>query len=1624
MKRIIYLLSLFLIAANAAWADDISVEQALQIARQFSATPPTHSGGAKAKSAKAASAKSAEPLLAHAVKSKTTQKDNVYVINLGEDQGFIIVSGEDGADDEILGYCDHGSFEYDKAPIQLKDLLTVYSAGVDSLRMYGAPKKKDAAKEDGADGKQTVHDGNIVLGYQNGPVRLQDMLTMPAEGADPQRMPGGPRKAGAISWTGGDFGDIIVGPLLTTTWNQWWPYNQLCPAGCPTGCVPTAVAQIINYWKHPETTKGRVHGEDEMFPEHSYDWDNMLNNYREGGYTPEQALAVAQLMADLGKALKTDYTPKGSATSTEIEWAIFENFTYSPYIEKWTANKVENLVKRMKKELNLRRPILYDAFPDDGGDVGHAMVIDGYTDRNYFHFNFGWGGDSDGYYLNAVCSQFTTLPHITIGIRPYENAGIEMVRDGLRYELHADSTADVTGYMAGVKEDINLINIPDCVTDNEGKEYKVVKVTFNLLNTNAFRKIKRLQIGNNVREIGKHAFTSCFIDQLVFGDGVDEISAMTFEGTTISELVIGSGMKRIGQEAFFGSTIQKITCKSPAIALDASAFTHSHVPDGDWSSCITELGDFAFKEVTFAKAPHFTQLEWIGKKVLDHTQGFYGDFTIPKTVRHIDPEAFVGSQLGNLKIDPDNPYYSMPNFAVVCNKNQTALTFLYSNTKLDVIGDVIPETVVKFEPRSIPTRSGSSITISNAVEDITGAFSSCEDMTKLTCLAVIPPAADDNTFNDALFRNNHHLTLYVPAGTEELYEHAPGWRRFPRIVGNQAYVPAPAPTNREYYMVLHCTGADGESLNKRLPVSKVKDIRVGDYIAQDGQTLIIDAEGKANACRVDSITWMKGFVFAEAEVFDLDPDHLEAKASDCTVRLSSCTIDEPVQLSVRKAVLTSGALQGATRELALDISLSTGEHELSGIAEIEVPLAMGEDETLMAGYLNEETGEWEPVLCTYDEKTQTARIITDHFSLFEFFFNVKGKSTRDQALEAVTYLTERSLAYYSPYYNFQTALGMIYQFAISDDPDVEAVEKWKEDLGFWQTIGLDGGYNLLKGLGFNYESVDKAIGIVGKLGTRLTILDVALADIKDDEAGVAANTIKAINSIIGSHLGTIFDTSVLSVTSGLTAFIGIALDKLGTTVQKAKLDYTRAMYRYYYSEEGYKECGPESNFGHKYLRSNKDWFDLLYPYLEKNSDGDKFQQYVEGRVRRYCDQFWEENSAVQTYCEAESKRLGFSSMLWISESDKQKVCDEYFAELINGPITSVMTAIRLKMALKAKKKYDEQVKEYVNFMNTKVGFRFKDSSCAEGETSQFSGYKVRFTDTPVDVTDGEKWECTLKENGTGALGLFTVFALANNKIKPQLTLVDNFGDDVATFDYELNRKGSRIILDFDLAKQGTPVIAEKNFEFTHNTDTFNVVMTAFWPTAIDGVWDKHTFEDHESCYWIVDYFKPLIKDFFANRKDIRIESGKVKIGNDIIGDWDEESQKGYGKFALDTIAIIKELTKEEYVVKHNLATDNHGIWGENHPSPLINECCFKFHIDCKFEIEHIDESEYVITFTGEGNYDVETERVTRFVDVYWKEDYDYDIFLWYQLTEDQVITAPYKFRGDAALKYSKYITIK
>ena len=229
----------------------------------------------------------------------------------------------------------------------------------------------------------------------------------------------------------------FVLPLIKTKWNQWPLYNKFVPKtyenyDCPTGCVATAMAQLLKYWDYP--TKGRGNHTYQIsnyyydwkgktltadFENTTYQWNKMPTSLTNSSSTGEVD-AIATLMLHAGISVDMIYSPNGSgAYSSDVPDALVKYFSYSTNIklnDKFYFNNTE-WINIIKSQLSKNYPIYYSGFSSTGG---HAFIADGYDTDNLIHFNFGWGGKSDGYYQASNPVGYTSRQAIIINIYPDE----------------------------------------------------------------------------------------------------------------------------------------------------------------------------------------------------------------------------------------------------------------------------------------------------------------------------------------------------------------------------------------------------------------------------------------------------------------------------------------------------------------------------------------------------------------------------------------------------------------------------------------------------------------------------------------------------------------------------------------------------------------------------------------------------------------------------------------------------------------------------------------------------------------------------------------------------------------------------------------------------------------------------------------------------------------------------------------------------------------------------------------------------------------------------------------------------------------------------------------------------
>lgn len=352
--------------------------------------------------------------LAYTAKSVSNPTQNCfYVFNKGIKDGFIIVAADDCVLTEVLGYCNYGEYDNNNLPANFKWWIDQYQREID----YAIKNRLSTTST------------------------IQPFATS-------------------------------VSPLLgNIAWNQGDPYNLLCPTltnasgeteRTVTGCVATATAQVMRYYKWPAKGTGSNSYTWEKggktlsvdFSKSTYDWDNMTETYNSNSSTTEKN-AVAKLMYDCGVSCNMEYnlsSAGGSAASAydQVE-GLYNYFGYDLGMEHLTRDyyKLTDWNSIIKKEIDNSRPILYRG---TGSGGGHAFIIDGYNASGYFHFNWGWGGSSDGYFVTTALNPgelgigggaggYNYNQGMTIGIQPAQASStetIEMTNDGL--QISGDAT--------------------------------------------------------------------------------------------------------------------------------------------------------------------------------------------------------------------------------------------------------------------------------------------------------------------------------------------------------------------------------------------------------------------------------------------------------------------------------------------------------------------------------------------------------------------------------------------------------------------------------------------------------------------------------------------------------------------------------------------------------------------------------------------------------------------------------------------------------------------------------------------------------------------------------------------------------------------------------------------------------------------------------------------------------------------------------------------------------------------------------------------------------------------------------------------------------------------------------
>ena len=529
-----------MMTAASASAAPIDADGAQLAAQQF----------INSQSGKRLTAPNAVMKLAHTEFAAQNAKEaDYYVFNIEDEQGFVIVSGDDRTR-SVLAYGD-GNIDMKHIPANMQWLLDQYKRQMECLRSHPDIQPSTASTN-----------------------------------------------------------DITIEPMITCHWGQGTPYNSQCPVMngkyCYTGCVATSMAQVMYYWKYPEelpalpaystlTTDLSL----SALPAVNVDWDNMIDFYYYN-YTTAQVDAVATLMRYCGQACMMEYSDEGSGSNEDNKLLAMKRFgynadAYSVRRDDCTAEQWDAL---LLEDLSNGRPVLYRG---TGSDGGHAFVIDG-CQGNLYHVNWGYDGSYEGYFsLDVLGNNYFSYEFnqgMLHNICPDEmgaaRPAYDVEKDGIYYKIDGDE-ASVSVRDARFNSYSGDVVIPASIS-MDGKNYPVTAIgdyafsdcealtsvtmpnSITTTGTGCFMlspNLKRVTLSENLSTLGSYLFNGCSsLSEVTIPSSVSKISSCAFAHCpSLSQVNINEGITTIEPYAFSNCYgLQELKIPSSVTHIDYFAF--------------------------------------------------------------------------------------------------------------------------------------------------------------------------------------------------------------------------------------------------------------------------------------------------------------------------------------------------------------------------------------------------------------------------------------------------------------------------------------------------------------------------------------------------------------------------------------------------------------------------------------------------------------------------------------------------------------------------------------------------------------------------------------------------------------------------------------------------------------------------------------------------------------------------------------------------------------------------------------------------------------------------------------------------------------------------------------------
>lgn len=687
-----------------------------------------------------------------------------YVFNVEDGKGFVIISADDRTF-PVLGYSDHGSFDYEQMPDAMKGQLSKYTQ------------------------------------------EIQQISTQPLEPATEVRS-----EWEALS-SRSTRAAVQNKTLNTAPWSQDSPFNVQCPGRKLVGCVGTAMAIIMKYHGYPAQGTGERNNVQFDVP---YQWGKMNTEsmyYYSSKPTSDEINAVATLMCHAAVSIDTNFgLYASSSTEKRVPVALTTYFGYDRGVEyrskEYTSDKDWNAL--IKKEIDENRPVLYA-----GQDVnaGHAFVCDGYQDFGpglRFHINWGWGGKADGFYLlsslNPLSYNFSSLEAIVYNIKPATGVTVSSAVQLTSDEKQVGMTSDTEqaeqnkpfSIWAGSFKNTTYTsfngNIAVALVGQDQRIKELLSDSTRRLSLESLAYNKALQFACQVKTstVGDtdliRLVTKADGDatwQMVSGtiSTVDFIRAkghsIGYFRITIPKVVDGADIK--GEDKVIKGRNYSFTVKArdPEAVVGVKANGYRLTADANSQYNLNTVLEDMNIEISVIGSGQIKQNKtvWIEPGELDGALTDAEKETVKKLVIFGSMDSRDFETIKNkMKIN----HLDISGVAIMLNGSNPAnaipLRALENYSSLQTV--VLPETLTKICHNAFYYTSLKEVTLPASVSSYEyNLFLGCGQLKKVTARRNKP-----EFINWCVFTGTPYDTLVVPAGTKAAYEKAENWKKFKNIV--------------------------------------------------------------------------------------------------------------------------------------------------------------------------------------------------------------------------------------------------------------------------------------------------------------------------------------------------------------------------------------------------------------------------------------------------------------------------------------------------------------------------------------------------------------------------------------------------------------------------------------------------------------------------------------------------------------------------------------------------------------------------------------------------------------------------------------------------------------------------